>query len=627
MNRFIVNPPITDDRDYYRDDDDIVERIRCKEPVLGLGLRRSGKTSFLRKIQRACLSAQIPTLFFDLRDFYVEQDISKQVSKSVREIRKLRDAVVLLDEAEVFENADRDLLTKLLNACRQMTVVMTCAPAFVADLRNHSEYVQSFVERCYRHLLGPLNREEAVALLSRSKRDEPPLLDTAMIDQIWNDGDRLPIVLQALGAWHADGKHVNVSLAGLGISLLTGMSSIARETLVSAAHGGALPPHSPEVKLLTALGALRCAPSSGQVSIAGRTLEEIIRESTIPPSGGTVVTSNSSDEARKWNLHARILHISDLHFGSHCIDKPEHAAGRQLSRLAAVLEQDSIRPDFVAVTGDLSWSGHRSELKIAEEFLEGLVKWLGRSQTWKDEEARRRILLIPGNHDAAWSLTNGLKAKETEDWVCYSMAPFANFFNRFYRGEVFWDLERPCQYRCFSDPSLAVLSISTCHFITKRRKEGEFGNYIQDEVVRLLEESEVRDARFRVAMIHHNLRSFHAEGLVVKDVEGALMRFALCKPSLDLILHGHVHHGEVDAFKPRAGLNEIPYSSVGSFGVRMEHRPGDDVRGRLPNQFAILDLETEGTGRRFSTKFYEMRPTPVGGWEWEAGPKSKHRSL
>jgi hypothetical protein len=86
------------------------------------------------------------------------------------------------------------------------------------------------------------------------------------------------------------------------------------------------------------------------------------------------------------------------------------------------------------------------------------------------------------------------------------MAPFANFVNRFHKGDVFWDMERPCQSRCFSDPSLAFISISTSHFITKNRKEGEFGEFIQDQVVSLLEQDDVKNARFRIGLIHHKPR-------------------------------------------------------------------------------------------------------------------------
>ena len=114
------------------------------------------------------------------------------------------------------------------------------------------------------------------------------------------------------------------------------------------------------------------------------------------------------------------------------------------------------------------------------------------------------------------------------------MAPFANFINRFHEGNVFWDMEKPCQSRCFADPSLAFISISTSHFITKKRKEGEFGEFVQDEVVKLLDQSEVRNARFRIGLIHHNLRPFHKDGQSVLDGEGALLRFARCKPSFDL---------------------------------------------------------------------------------------------
>jgi 3',5'-cyclic AMP phosphodiesterase CpdA len=617
MSGFIVNPPIKNDANYYRNDDNVVQRILRGECMLVPGLRRSGKTSFLYKVERAAKAAGLKSLFFDLPDFFVNENPAKEVKLAAQQIAASVDAIILMDEAEAFKD-DPNHLAQLLKACHNRTLVMSSAPVFVLELDRYPDLIQKCVEGLHRHLLGPLSWDESLALLSQSKLQRPSPLKADAIEEVKQSGDRLPIILQALGAKYADDFALSVSLAGLGTRILQGLTPKAKDAFISAAHGGRPASDSTEVKLLTALGALRCDQDGAQV--AGQTLNDVIRESSQPPN--VVVAEgarpNAAQPAEDWQPYASILHLSDLHFGPHCIEP--HASASQFTRLKSILEKDGIVPDFIVVTGDLSWSGHRDELKEAEKFLESLAKWTAKRKGWKEHRGRGRFILIPGNHEAAWSLTNGLTDAEVETWSCYSLAPFASFVNRFHGGDVFWDVERPCQIRSFKEPSLAFISVSTSHLITQKSKRGRFGDAVRNEVVRLLDTKDVKNARFRICLIHHNLRSFHDDGQVIQDAERAMLIFRKCKPGFDFILHGHVHQGEVSFFAPREGAS-IPYSAVGSFGVRVEHRPGDDVVGRVGNEFALVYLETNGTGRRFTTQFYQLNYTPTGDYEWQPGKR------
>ncbi|OQB22308.1 MAG: Calcineurin-like phosphoesterase [Euryarchaeota archaeon ADurb.Bin190] len=614
MTHYIVNPPIRDDLDYYRNDDDIIENILSGQSTIVLGLRRSGKTSFLYRVQRKALKDGKPTLFFDSRDFLISSDPAEEARQAILKIRASPKSLILVDEVDIlFQQENSAIWQQLLANFRNHVAVMTCASVFLYELAQYPSAIREFFENCYRHPIGPLSKDEAFDLLSQSKRRDTSPIPAQLIEEIWSSGDRLPIILQALGEKNVNRVELAVSLAGVGVSILSGLAPKVKGALIAAAHRNQLDPDLPEVKFLITLGAI--LEKNEKAVIAGKVLGDVIRES----ADSTQVSAISPN----WKRCARILHLSDLHFGPHCIEKPENAISRQFFRLKFVLEKDSIFPDFVVITGDLSWSGHPNEYTIAEIFLEELASWLAKIRKLSKRAARRRILILPGNHDAAWSLTNGLKPEDTGEWVHYALSPFANFVNKFHRGEIIWDLEHPCQKRCFKQPSIAFILISTSHFVTKENPKGEFGNNVQDLVVELLEKTDVKRALFRICLFHHNLRSFHNEGITIKDGESALLRFALCKPAPDLILHGHVHQGETDVFQPRKGLNKIPYSAVGSFGVRSKERPGDETRGRVDNEFAIVDLETDGTGRRFVTQFYRLRYSPAGDWQWEAGSKSR----
>jgi hypothetical protein len=574
-----------------------------------VGLRRSGKTSFLLRVQR---EARARGLLCEYRELVDCEDAE------AGELAAAPPDVLLLDEAEVWHDWDRGKVDRFVKAIRRSrVVVVTCAPQFILELDREAESVQRFVEELGRHFIGPLSADEARELLAQVKRPPGQLTEQQVLEVLEQD-ERLAIVAQALGADSAGEGDVGVSLAGTGKRILTGLTEPARRILVDAAYE--LPvADGRESELLIATGALRRSPT-GKLEIASPLLAELVR--TASPRTDPVPAHPAAPVPAppQWERHARIVHLSDLHFGSNAIDPPSVQAGR----LIAVLEREDRVPDFVAVTGDLSWSGHRTELRDAEAFLELLVAWLRQRRGWDDLECRRRIIVVPGNHEAAWALSNGIPAEggvprdeAIEHWARYSLGPFANFANRFYRQSTFWDLDMPCVAATFAEPSIAFVSMSTAHYITQATRDARFGQDLLAHAVGLLAREDVQRARFRIGVWHHNLRPFQSQPGAISDVDVAVRGFLRSKPSLDLALHGHVHQGEVDVYLPR-GRDQVvlPYSAVGSFGVAAHHRPGDDLRGRIHNEFAVVELHTSGAGRRMQTEFYELKPDPDLIWRW-----------
>jgi hypothetical protein len=609
MCAFIPNPPIRDDADYYRRDDAMVAEILGGASKLVVGLRRSGKTSFLLRVQRAAHAGGLSTRYLELA--YPEDAETDALAASPPDL-------LLLDEAEEWRNWEPAALERFVRAIRRArVVVLSCAPQFILEIDREPGAVQRFVDTLGLHFLGALSDDEARDLLAQAKRPPGPLA-APQVAEVLETSERLAIILQALGLEREGKVDAAVSLGGFGKRVLTGLTETARRILVVAAYE--LPVlEGPETELLITTGALRRG-AAGAPKIASELLAELVRSASprilVDPPGEL----RPSPPPPKWERHARIVHLSDLHFGSHAIDPPKV----QARRLIEALERDQRVPDFVAVTGDLSWSGHRSELRDAEAFLELLVAWLRQQRGWDDREARRRVIVVPGNHEAAWALSGGIPAKggapteeEIEHWVRYSLGPYANFVNRFYRGAIFFDLDAPCFTTTFADPSVAFVALSTAHYITQAARDAKFGKHLLEHAVELLGREEVQRARFRIGVWHHNLRPFQSQAGAITDVDVAVRGFLRAKPPLDLALHGHVHQGEVDVYLPRGGLQTVlPYSAVGSFGVVASHRPGDDVRGRIHNEIAVVELQTSGAGRRMQTEFYELKPDPDLTWGW-----------
>lgn len=611
MVRYIVNPAITEDIDYYRNDDHLVEDTLNGGKFLFIGLRRIGKTSFLYKVSRVAKKRDQKSLYFLLGD--IARPSASE--KAIAQILEKKKAIILLDEAEALVRWTEAKRRYLFEACQDKTVVMSCAPLFFLDFSMQPQDIQEFLETFEDHHIGPLSRKEAFNLLIQKKRGRNENLSEETINRILDQHERIPVILQALGQEASGGQPWQSTLSRVGSRILSGLNEKTKKLIRAAARGEQLE-MSDEVQSLILWGALRS--EKGRIVIASEMLSNILSEIVI----------ESSDEP--WELYAQILHLSDLHFGPKNIE-PQYPPSYQLERLTHVLEEDKIVPDFVAVTGDYSWSGKPSELKLAEEFLEGLVLWLSKKKKWVDRKCRQRIQLVPGNHEASWLLTDGTIAqlkdrrlsspkmklieRDAERWISYSLAPYANFVNRFYRGDIIWDLDCPIVYSAFKKPSICFLNMSTCHFITKNQDKGAFGDLVIKRAIQILDDSEeATNARLRIGLWHHNLRSH--KGVAITDVHSALSKFIERHPRLDLALHGHTHKGQLGTYIPPKGNSFLCYSSAGSFGVVTEWRDGDETHGWDSCEFAIINILTKGSHNKVSTRFYRLSLDHLDEWKW-----------
>ena len=187
----------------------------------------------------------------------------------------------------------------------------------------------------------------------------------------------------------------------------------------------------------------------------------------------------------------RIVHISDLHFG-----RVNPALVEPL--LASISE---LRPDVVAVSGDLTQRATIAQFEAARDFL-------------------RQIpfpqIVVPGNHDI----------------------PLWNVYRRFARP-----LERYRRYihaetePSYFDGRLVVLGLDTARSLAWKQ-----GRISADQVLRLRDRLQTpHPDAFKVLVVHHpfvpreGTKSFDAVG----RAEQALEVLAQC--GADLILAGHLH--------------------------------------------------------------------------------------
>ncbi|MFZ0342685.1 MAG: metallophosphoesterase, partial [Gaiellaceae bacterium] len=189
-------------------------------------------------------------------------------------------------------------------------------------------------------------------------------------------------------------------------------------------------------------------------------------------------------------MNARLLHVSDLHTGTHEEQEVEHA----LARLVAQLE-----PQLVVASGDLAHRGRRQELERAAALLRSLGP---------------PVLAVPGNHDLPYT-----------PWRF--VHPWAGF-------ERVWETTEPTA----SAPGLHVVGLNSARPF---RQQG--GALSRTQLERAAERLAAADeGALRVAVLHHHLigapwRAAHKRPVSRRDH----VLHTLVDAGADLILGGHIH--------------------------------------------------------------------------------------
>jgi 3',5'-cyclic AMP phosphodiesterase CpdA len=193
---------------------------------------------------------------------------------------------------------------------------------------------------------------------------------------------------------------------------------------------------------------------------------------------------------------ARLVHLSDLHFGAHD------------ERLVEGVEDrvDQLKPDLVVISGDFTQRAKTEQFREACKFLERL------------QHSGHEVLGVPGNHDV----------------------PLYDVLRRF--------LSPLARYRRFIDeslcpfvelPGVAVLGINTARSLTF--KDGR----INDDQVAFIRDTFSRTPRdaFRVLVTHHPLFALPVGEELTRAIgRQELALDAIQEAGVDMLLAGHNHH-------------------------------------------------------------------------------------
>jgi 3',5'-cyclic AMP phosphodiesterase CpdA len=193
-------------------------------------------------------------------------------------------------------------------------------------------------------------------------------------------------------------------------------------------------------------------------------------------------------------VDASLLHVSDLHAGTHEEREVEHGLARLVQRLD---------PQLVVASGDLAHRGRPEELERVAKLLRSLGP---------------PVLAVPGNHDLPYTPARFVR-------------PWAEF-------ERIWETTEPTA----SAPGLHVVGLNSARPF---RQQG--GALSRAQLARAAERLAAAEAgALRVAVLHHHLigapwRAAHKRPVSRRN---HVLR-ALVEAGADLILAGHIHQAAV----------------------------------------------------------------------------------
>lgn len=230
-----------------------------------------------------------------------------------------------------------------------------------------------------------------------------------------------------------------------------------------------------------------------------------------------------------------VVHLSDFHFGR---------INREV--VAPLIETvATIRPDVVAVSGDLTQRARSHQFREARAFLDRLPK---------------PQVIVPGNHDV----------------------PLHNFAARFvqplrkYRRFITDDL-RPF----FHDEELAVLGVNTARSLALK------GGRIDEHQIEWLQERlrGLDPNLVRIVVTHHpfDLPAGHHERHLVGHAQRAMEALASCEADVFLAGHLHVSHTTHSA---------VRYRIKGHSALVVQAGTAASARGRgEENSFNVLRID------------------------------------
>lgn len=332
-----------------------------------------------------------------------------------------------------------------------------------------------------------------------------------------------------------------------------------------------------------------------------------------------------------------ILHISDIQYGKNHAFSPiprdyhEQMLDMLLDDIEMRYPEEGIPcPNLVVVSGDIADWAEPEEYELATEFLQGLCSGLQRIGKVPIDE--RSVVVVPGNHDINWRLSEASLDKLSEDpdssWKPNSLYPhrmgtFRHWFEQYYSGSRSYPLDPDHAFTIHDFSSqfgLLVVGLNSCHQEDHKHHWGHVSVQAIRNAEQEIEKLPNRDlVKLRIAVLHHNVSPVGGQDDFLHNREAVLERLA--RLHCLIVLHGHVHQTMQEQVSSGIGMgNEILTVGAGSLGVREYQRPGTEA-GHFALSYNIVDLNLHSPSPYVRIHVREMafRDGRPSGWQPWAG--------
>ncbi len=240
------------------------------------------------------------------------------------------------------------------------------------------------------------------------------------------------------------------------------------------------------------------------------------------------------------------LHVSDFHIrGGDPYDRD--VVLKTLVKSVRYFREQGRAPDLIFATGDVAHGGKAAEYELAAKFFDDLLD--------AAKVEKRRLFVIPGNHDVDRTLGVGLARTLTsrEDSDSYfnpdapkphltqKMKAFIAWHDEYFKGIRSWPCETSCgpvELAEVRGTKLGILSMNSALFCQDDDDHNKLLIRRRSLEAALTKLTDLK-ADFNVALIHHPLDWLN-------DLERSNIKSAL-QSQVDFILRGHLHETEVES--------------------------------------------------------------------------------
>jgi 3',5'-cyclic AMP phosphodiesterase CpdA len=286
-----------------------------------------------------------------------------------------------------------------------------------------------------------------------------------------------------------------------------------------------------------------------------------------------------------------VLHLSDLHFSDETQADQWHA---QL--LLDLRNQMKIQElSAVVISGDITNHATVEQFGFAQSFLQQLCESF--------HTAKQRLIIVPGNHDVNWTLTD-----QGQD----GFSPFATFYQQLTGSAYPPSAAAQTTLLHLADLKLLVLGLNSAWKIDRAHPSraglhaGAFGKALGS----LLKNEEYQTCN-KLAVWHHPPAELTAEA----GLDGAVLE-QLAQAGFRLILHGHIHRADNALFRyyRQSSVGGLEILTAGTFGA-----PTHELVSGYPFQYQVLEFRGD-----ILTVHTRKRENVAGGWvgdhRWQQAP-------